>query len=129
MCKFIGLCIVLLLCFVACSPPGFVAVSRFDYSDREFKKSLDALYKPASTLHEIENAIGAAPFHFSRAQITGGGDLELQEAMRRVDALGPKKVDVVVFYISKITSATWSRDVLLFDDAGKLLWSYRLRLG
>lgn len=129
MCKRVYIVAPFLICAAACSRPVAVASNPFDYSDRVFKKNLDASYMPASTLQEIENAVGKAPERLTRAQITAGGDLELQEAMRRVDALGPIKVDVVLIYVSMVSSATWCRDVLFFGSDGKLLWSYRFKLG
>jgi hypothetical protein len=103
-----------------------------DWSDSTFKKELDVLYPIGDASSDIETARGNPHGNFLRAAVPAS-DGRVHAAIVHAELHHGAKVASVSTYMTTtgtggIMSGGFYRDVLLFDAAGKLQWSYRFKL-
>jgi hypothetical protein len=113
------------LFLASCGP----SVHPCDYSDTTYKRDLDVRYPPGTSIAAIEKAQGHFTARHERVDFPKQSRF-VQDAVKRVEARSGKLVNVVTEYTVFAGSAGSrpSLDILLFDPAGTLLWTYRHQL-
>jgi hypothetical protein len=124
-----SLCCLLIVFLSACSAPR---PHPCDNSDAIYKKDLDARYPIATIQSSIETARGKPDQQFLRAAVPPSDTYLLLSISHAELHHGFKVASVCTYMVLNgtggITSGGIFKDVLLFDAAGKLQWSYRFKL-
>jgi hypothetical protein len=126
-------CLCLWVTVAACSPSAPSArTDPCDVSDATFKRDLDARYPIASTQAVIEAARGKPSQQYLRAAVPPADPWLNRPLAHAAARHGAKGASVAVYDALTGTGGFASgavyKDVLIFDPAGKLEWSYRFKL-
>jgi hypothetical protein len=127
--KSMGIIIVILSSIAGCKRAGSTTVTHpCDLSDRIHKSQLDAAY-PIGTPRSIVHKSRGRPHGSYDRGIIPPGDTLLLDCVSRGEAKTGDLVDRMDIYYVTAQGFGYCREIVLFNKAGEVLYSYRLRLG